>query len=56
MLRRPRAQSMYGGLRAADGAQRSEADQPGHDEVDGDEVIGFPAELEKFLALASLAG
>jgi hypothetical protein len=30
---------VYGGLWAADGAQRSEANEPGHDEIDGDEVI-----------------
>lgn len=30
---------MYGGIRAANDAQRSKADQPGHDKVDGDEVI-----------------
>jgi D-sedoheptulose 7-phosphate isomerase len=37
--RSPSAQGVYGGLRAADVVQRSEADQSGHDEVDGDKVV-----------------
>ena len=38
-LRRSSTQGLYGGLRATDVAQCSEADQPGHDQVDSDEVI-----------------
>ena len=30
---------MYGGLWATNGTQCSEANQPSHDQVDGDEVI-----------------